>query len=206
MFKKIKSFYLENMDLVNKFWLNQIAMSILGIMVCLPMVMLGNAGLIIASVFASAFFLCLLYDNAWDRGFKDSNKVSNKRLEFRPLHGAKVAVFAYAPSLFFLSLWALSVIFNVFGIEVFNSVGVIGKAVVELFCNGTYLGIAYVLLEYIEEPYSIFVVAMCFLPAIGAYGLGYRLGLADKQIKTFFGMKPALGEGAKKPTQRKSSH
>ena len=104
MFKKIKNFYIENMDLVNKFLLNQIVMSILGIMVCLPMAMFGDAAMILASVFASVFFACLLYDNAWDKGFKDSNRVSNNRLKYRPFHGAKVALFAYAPSLLFLLL------------------------------------------------------------------------------------------------------
>lgn len=203
LFKNIKTFYFDNMNLINKFWLNQIALSILGIMVCLPMPSFGTAALIIASLFSAIFFISLLYDNAWDEGFKDSNRVSNGRLPLRPFHGAKIAVFAYAPSILFWVLWAVPTLLNCIGVETLNAFGVVGKTLVLFFCNGTYLGLVYTTLNYIDEVYLLLIALVCFIPAIISYGLGYRLGLADKQIKTLFGFKPALGDGAKKPEKSK---
>ncbi len=185
------------MKLINKFLLNQIAMAIFGVMVCLPMPMFGKVALIIASLVAALFFVALLYDNAWDEGFRDSNRISNGRLNFRAFHGARVALFAYIPTILFWSIWAVSVVLNRLGVEFLNSVGAVCKAIVVFFCNATYLGIVYTFNNQVNEVALLLSELVCLLPAVIAYFLGYRLGIIDKQIKTVFGIKPTLGEGAK---------
>lgn len=200
-FKAIKNFYIENMKLVNKFILNQIALSIFGFMVCIAISSFGEWEGIITSVFASLFFCALLYDAAWDEGARDRNRVSNGRLPFRPFHGAKVALFAYIPSLIFILPGVVSTILRLNGVHFLETVEVICKAITMVLGFGTYLGIAYAFTSA-DLEISMLIFAACIIPAVVAYYLGYRLGLADKQLKTLVGMKPSLGYGAQKQKKK----
>lgn len=215
-FKGIKNFYFDNMKLVNKFWINQIAMSIFGIMVCGALSSFGTTWAIVASALSSFFFAALLYDNAWDEGFRDRNRVTNGRLKFRPFHGAKIALFAYIPTLIFLIPAVISTIIRLCGKDIMSSVEAVCKAVI-LLTNGTYFGIFIGTspVEYTQtngvtqvtgDDISMLIAVACLIPAVFAYLLGYRLGLADKQIKTVFGAKPALSADTKKAKDNKNTH
>lgn len=206
LFSTIKSFYFDNMKLIHKFLLNQFALSIFGMMVCVSISAFSDTAMFVASVLASLFFVSLLYDSAWDEGARDRNRVTNGRLPLRPLHGAKVALFAYIPTLVFLIPSLISSFLRLADIHFLDPIEWVGKWIVLFFCNGTYLGIAFVANEIpMNNGYdvSMFISVLFLLPAIAAYALGYRLGLADKQIKTLFGMAPALGDGAKKEPKNK---
>lgn len=208
LFNSIKEFYVDNMKLVNGFVLNQLALSVFGFMVCIAMSEISETVSIITSILASLFFCSLLYDSAWTEGDRDRNRVSNGRLPLRPLHGAKVALFAYIPTFIFLIPGLITNILNIFGITVFDTLNLICKAILMIFGFGTYLGITYSAIAVFITPgefdyVSMFVFAACTIPAIVSYALGYRLGLADIQLKTLIGMKPSLGEGAYKNKGRK---
>ncbi len=202
-FVTLKNFYFDNMKLVNKFLLNQIALSIFGLMVCIPLQALGKSmgsdnpeftGKLyttIGSILASLFFLYLLYDNAWDEGVRDRNRVSNGRLAYRPFFGAKVALVAYIPTLVFVVPGVISAILRFFDLQFLAGVELVCQAIVMIFFGGTYVGIVFTF----NTPHNIvmLIYALCLLPAIFAYMLGYRMGLNDKQLKTYIGMKPTLG-------------
>ncbi len=205
-FKGIKTFYLDNMKLINKFLLNQIAISIMGMMVSIALSAINRAAMLAGSLVTSLLFVSLLYDNAWDEGARDRNRVSNGRLKYRPFHGAKVALFAYIPTLIFIIPGVFNSTLRLFGIHLIDSVEAICKAVVLFFLNGSYLGFVYAANDTLINngvDISLFVALACLIPGIVAYLLGYLMGLKDKQIKEYLGMKPSLGDGAKKPTNNK---
>ena len=201
MLKKIKSFYTENMKLIHKFLLNQVAISIFGFTVILATSALSPTAMMISTVFASLFFVSLLYDSAWEEGERDRNRILNGRLEKRPLHGMKVALFAYIPTFLFVIPAFILTLFAVFGIRFWRPVLMVCTAVSLFVCNGMYLGFSNALAGVFPTGYVLFT-PLFLIPGILAYTLGYYLGIKDIQLKTFIGMKPTTGSPEKKKKRK----
>ncbi len=187
------NFYKNNMRLIHKFVLNQIAMSLFGFMVIIAMSAFDTDGShifeLIATAFAAAFFLSLTYDNAWDAGAHDRNKITNNRMLFKPLFGTKIAAFAYLPTALFVLIGLLVSLFSAFGVSFLNGVGFACNTVAAFVCHGMYLGVTALIAK--TSLYALCLAAL-MLPAIAVYTLGYYLGAKDKQIKTiFFGAAPS---------------
>lgn len=196
--KKFKNFYLDNMKLIHKFLLFQLAMALFGFTVILSSSAFGNTAAVIATVAATLFFTALLYDAAWEEGERDRNRILNGRLKKRPLHGAKVALFSYIPTMFFVAIDAVLTVVMLCGASLpkfFELVLTVSNAILLFLAFGMYLGFSYVLADFVPRAYTLFFVLYA-IPAVLAYGLGYYLGTQDKQIKTLFGMKPSLGKPA----------
>lgn len=193
----MKNFYTKNMKLIHKFLLNQIALSLFGFMTIMSMSSFGRTAMYVTTVFAVLFFAALLYDNAWDEGARDRNKISNGRLNPRPFHGVKLALFSYIPTLLFLIPLLILSFISILGVNGLDTVISIFKAIVIFIPNGMYLGFSYGLPDIFPETQCFFYV-LYLIPAVVAYGLGYYLGTEDKQIKCFFGMAPTTDEPKKK--------
>ncbi len=193
----MKNFYLGNMKLIHKFLLNQLAMSLFGFMTIIAMSAFGDIAMYVTTVIAACFFVSLLYDNAWDEGARDRNKITNNRLSPRPFHGVKVALFAYIPTYLFLVPFVVLTAISLMGYTAVDSVAAVFKAFTIFLCNGMYLGISYGLPDIFPQTYGFFFV-LYLIPAILGYGLGYYLGTKDIQLKTYFGMAPTTDQPIKK--------
>ena len=193
----MKTFYSNNMKLIHKFLLNQFALSLFGFMTIMAMSSFGTMAMYVTTVLAALFFASLLYDNAWDEGARDRNKIFNGRLTARPFHGVKVALFSYIPTLVFLIPLLVITIVSLAGVNALDSLMSVLKAIVIFIFNGMYLGFSYGLPDIFPETQCLFYI-LYLLPALIAYGLGYYLGTEDKQIKTFFGLAPTTDEPKKK--------
>lgn len=189
MIFKAKRFYLDNMKLIHKFLLNQFAISLFGFMVIIALSALSQSAMIIATICSALFFTVLLYDTAWDEGVHDRSKITNGRLEERPMHGMSVALFAYIPTLLFVIPTIVLTLISYLGYNIVDSALTVLTTISLFLCNGMYLGFSYLLAGTFPELYQLFFIAF-LLPAVFAYGLGYYLGIKDCQIKTLFGMKP----------------
>lgn len=200
MFLKIKNFYLNNMKLIHKFLINQIAISIFGFTVIIAASLINTTAMTIATACAGLFFCALLYDSAWEVGAKDRNKVINGRLEERPAHGAFVALFSYIPTLVFVVPTAIFCLLSLCGVHFFDAVLAVFTPISIFLCNGMYLGFSWLLAGAFPNAYQLFFV-IYLIPAVFSYWLGYMLGLKDKQIKTLLGMKPSTGAPSK-PKQK----
>lgn len=193
----MKKFYTDNMKLIHKFLLNQLAMTLFGFMTIIAMSSFGEIAMYITTFLAAFFFLSLLYDNAWDEGARDRNKITNGRLSPRPMHGVKVALFSYIPTYLFLIPFVVLTFISLMGVTSVDAVAAVFKAFVIFLCNGMYLGFSYGLPDLFPQTYGFFFI-LYLIPAIVAYGLGYYLGTEDVQIKTKFGMAPTTDEPKKK--------
>lgn len=193
MFNKLKNFYLDNMKLIHKFLLNQIAIGLFGFMVIISTSMMSQTAMIIATVCAALFFCALLYDGAWEEGARDRNRILNGRLKKRPFHGAAVALFAYIPSMLFVIPSVVLTLISLAGVSAVDGVLTVFTTISLFVCNGMYLGFSWMLAGAMPKAYPLFFL-LYFIPAVFAYFLGYYLGTEDVQIKTFFGMKPTTGD------------
>ncbi len=200
-------FYKDNMRLVHKFWLNQFAMSLFGFMVIITMSSFdaenSNMFELMATVVAALFFVSLLYDNAWDAGARDRNKITNGRMAFQPLYGVKVALVSYFPTAAFLLFGLLTGVLKLFDISFLDSVGYVCNTIVMFIAHGMFLGFsglfadAFVNTSIYPFVHPLFLFAL-MLPAVTAYGMGYYLGAKDLQIKTVFGAAPSNDAPKKK--------
>ena len=195
-------FYKDNMKLVHKFVLNQVAIGLFGFMVVFVMSSFGFAAEMAATVFSTLFFLSLLYDNAWDEGARDKNRISNGRMEFKPFLGAKIALMAYIPTFVLLFFSLVNGILELFGITFMNGVCLVTNAIVLFFSHGMYLGFSSWYNTLLGTGYSSIFLTLFFfalmIPAIFAYTLGYYLGAKDLQIKMLFGAAPSNDAPKKK--------
>lgn len=193
--KNIKKFYVDNMKLIHKFLIFQVAMALFGFTVILSASAFGETAALAATTGASVFFLALLYDSAWEEGARDRNRIINGRLKKRPLHGAYVALFAYIPTYVFVLPCAVLTVLLLCGTSLpdfFGSVLTVCKSILIFFCHGMYLGFTSCFADLSPNGFPLFFL-LYPLPAMVAYGFGYFLGAEDKQIKTVFGMKPSTG-------------
>ncbi len=205
------NFYKDNMRLVHKFLLNQFAFSLFGFMVIITVSSFDAEGSnmmeLIATAVAALLFLGLLYDNAWDAGAHDKNKITNGRMEFKPFYGTLVALVSYIPTAVFALLGLITGILNLFDVHVFDSVGFVCNTIAMFVGHGMYLGYSGLFADAaVNSPYySLFHAMFLFvlmIPAIVAYALGYYLGAKDKQIKTLFGAAPTNDAPRKKDSTK----
>ena len=76
-----------------KLFLTQIAIAILGLV--LSFSTSSNSMLFfVSSLFAAFFYICLLYSEGWELGAKDRPRITNGRLKFDPIKGARLSLFS----------------------------------------------------------------------------------------------------------------
>ncbi len=185
MFNKIKMIYTANSTLFRKFWVNQFAISMLGLMVTWPMNVLNSNhpefGIIpelAAFLFCGGLFCFLIYDLFYQLGAKDYIKVNHQNAVYDKYKALKITAVAYIPTIF---VTVLAYIFY------FANVGN-GYAVTSLILNviihAMYSGLFFILpssMNIIAFPISI---AITFFFAF----LGYYLASHDKYLRSFFGI------------------
>lgn len=188
----MKKFYLENMSSIHKFIINQIALSLFGIMITWPVSDKSLTLILIMGCFSSVFFCYMQYDNLWSLGALHRNRVINKRMEYTPLYGLKISLFAYIPSALIVLLCYISRIFP--GVTFFDNLYLIMDVIFTFLLNGMYSGFQIALNTVVGDSFATllpWIFPLFFVPGIAVCALAYYLGVNDKQIKCFFGMKPS---------------
>lgn len=191
--KKFFNLYVTYSKYVFKFWVNQVSMSIFGVIVSLAAVATGNTAVVIGSmVFSIGFFVFLQYDMMFMKGLEDSVR---NRESFQPnqLEGLKIGLLSYAPTF----LFALILIIVYFcGFEAYA----IFKFIFIFFFHGSYNGTFWLLGNMIPDP---IVIVLTFIPGLAATTLGYFLGLRDKPFRSFFGIPVKPTKPNKQKTNKK---
>ena len=147
---------------------------------------------IVLSVFATLFYLTLLYNAGWEYGSKDKIKLDSGRYTKVPAKGAIMSLAANSVNILLaLIVIAFTAIYLASGSEALYSIaGVI--IVIIRFTSAMYLGIIQAIFAALPEgaatTYLWETVGYAVLPvlAIGATQLGYALGLRDYRLVYLF--------------------
>lgn len=177
------NFFRENSYLIVKMMVNQLGMTIFGLLLQTASVV-NDMLIIITSVFATVFYLVLLYTMTWEIGAKDKIRVDGGRLNPFPLKGAVLSAIANIPNLI---LGVISVIGWAFMDKITqepewaaNMYGV-GNAIARLL-NGMYIGIIQTV-----SPNNPVMLLIIIIPAIIVSGGGYYFGLRGFSFTNLFG-------------------
>ena len=87
------NFLKENSYLIFKMFVNQLGMTMFGLV--LSMATSQNETLfLISSIFAVVFYMVLLYTMTWDVGYAEKVRIDGKRLKYRPMKGLLISLCA----------------------------------------------------------------------------------------------------------------
>ena len=200
----MKEFFKKNGHLIWRLILNQIGLTIFGLMTSMTAAAVGNmfrdqSGnaqriyMVWTSVFAIVFYLFIDYVAIKEEGQRDKIRVDAGRIAYEPLRGVKIALVASSLNLL------LAVIINVCGLlgsESFTALEWAGNAcgiskLLALVLQAMYWGVLIGLpgVGTVSDIPSLlyFVIP---LPALIVSSLGYLAGLKDvsliRRIKKFF--------------------
>ena len=144
------------------------------------------------SVFATLFYLALLYTAAWEFGAKDKLRIDSGKYRKQPLKGPFMSLFANVPNLV-LAIGALVcfLIYSAAASEVAYSIFAVLNSLMR-FISAMYIGIIQGIFSFLPDDSSMtwlcetvaFAVSPIF--AIAATQLGYSLGLREFRIISLF--------------------
>jgi hypothetical protein len=191
LYNKTKEFFIENRTIIKKFWINQFASSLLGIMVTWPFTNYSNnhpeIGILpelIAFLFCGGFFCYLIYDVMYEIGAKDYVRVHHQNAVYEPNKALKIIMFAYIPTII---LTLLGVIFFVVG---YGNGFAIVSFTLNIVIHAMYMGLFAILpvnLNVIAFPVSILITTL-------AGCLAYYLSTHDKTLRGILGIKVKVKE------------
>lgn len=168
-----------------KMFVNQFAISIMGAMLSMATVNTEDAIVIFVSIFAIAFYLFLIYTQAWELGAKDKISVDIGKKEYKPLTGLAVSAVANIPN--FIIAITFFFVLQVFPMsEVAANVRTIAS-LFNMLLEGMYLGVLTTV--KIGERTLLTFWWMYFLitiPAMLTSWLAYYLGHKNKKFTTLF--------------------
>ena len=177
--------------------LNQFGMMIFGLVLSFATAGVGNSEsnklLLLVSIFATGFYMVLIYAMMWEQGARDIIRVESGRMKLDKLYGMKVAVCANIPNLILATLVFVGFIFGHLGDSqaAANLYGV--SYTVSSFVQATYLGI----IKAVFAPFDIsqtstllfrsLVYFFTVIPSVLTSAVAYILGC--KNFKLFTGKK-----------------
>ena len=182
----LKEFFITNSKQFRKFWVNQIAMSLLGVMVTLPMLTLENnhpeIGVwpeLLAAVFCGGMFCFLVYDVMYALGAKDYIRVTHQNAEPDPLKAVKICVIAYSPTIL---VTLCAVIFRLFDLaDAYGVVSIIMNMVIHAMYSGLFF--------YLPDTVNVIAFPIGILVTLFFGWLGYFMSTHDKSLRGVFGIK-----------------
>lgn len=180
------NFLKENSYLIFKMLVNQIGMTMFGLMLSMA-THENNTLLLITSIFAVLFYMVLLYTMTWDAGYAEKIRIENNRLRFVPLKGLYMSLVANIPNII---LGVLAVI-GYYGSVLENgvpaspewAVNLYGTAkIIALFIQGMYSGIV-----GLYFPATPWILLLIVVPALVTCTVAYIAGVKGKRITRFGG-------------------
>ena len=190
---KALGFLKENSYDIVRLFVNQIGINLFALVLYTALNVFENKdtalGVRIAmSVFATGFYLVLLYTAAWEYGAKDRIRVDSGRYAHKPGKGALMSLIANIPNLL---LAVPAVIFMIIhmtaGNEVLYSAFVVLNTLIR-FTSSMYLGIlqgAFIAFEASTNLYFLLqTVGYAIVPAFAILSthIGYSLGMKELRI------------------------
>lgn len=183
---KVKAYFTANNTVIQKFWINQFASSLLGIMITWPLIIFSNRhpsfGMLpelAALTFCGGFFCFLIYDIIHEVGIKDNVRINHQNATYDPYKALKLITFSYIPT----------IIFTVLGVVFFVSGYGDGFAVVSIVMNiaihAMYSGLFFILPENI----SVLAFPISILITVFFGCLAYYLGVRNKTLRGVLGFK-----------------
>ena len=177
------NFYKENMKMIHKCWVNQIAMSAFGLMVTLPIHALsqnkgyGNLPIIAVSIFAIGFYCFINYDAFWDWGTRVSLKSKNNQ-NSSPKLALKIGMFAYIPTAILTVAMILFYYISSLGdVALAGNISGVCSLLLSVIVHGMYNGLMWVL----TAKYSILFILFLIPMPLTCY-LGYSIGSKGKKL------------------------
>lgn len=188
----MREFFSENGKIVVKLMLNQFGAAVLGLMVTMA-ASSSSTLMLFASIFASVFYVALLYSVVWEKGGQDRIKVDGGRAAYKPFKGLLLALIANIPNLVLAILIAVGKYFGStdgpFGFEWAGNIYAMSNAICRLW-NGMYLGLIQTYIPF--NPIAHFID---ILPALFVCGAGYYIGLRNARILGIFDLKKPKKNG-----------
>jgi len=135
-----------------------------------------------SSIFATGFYLVLLYTMSWEAGAKDKIRVDGGRLNPTPLKGVLLSLIANIPNILLGVLSVFGWIFYdpvltepVWAGNLFGVCNVFSRMI-----NSMYIGIIQTVLP--DNPIMLIIISF---PAVIASGIGYFIGLHGFSLFNF---------------------
>ena len=192
-------FLKENSYDIVRLYINQVGITIFSLVLYTSIGFINDATLnvqlkIWLSVFATVFYLALLYTAAWEFGAKDKIKIDSGKLSRAPMKGAVMSLVANAPN-FVLAIFTILmiVIYILGGTEGFYSAFGVFNLLLR-FTNAMFLGVIQGIFSGISDEYLSYVwqsVAYLIMPlfSVAATQIGYSLGERNIRILAAFSTK-----------------
>lgn len=159
---------------------------------------------VLLSVFATLFYLVLLYFAGWEFGAKDKIRIESGKYKAVPFKGALLSLWAnilnFALAIFSVIFFSVSM---AGGSDWFDTVARIFNMVLR-FIASMYHGMVQGIISSmpVGESFTYFIEAICFallpLLAVAATQLGYSLGVRNIKISSVFKGNPKPDSGEKK--------
>ncbi|MBQ2863200.1 MAG: hypothetical protein IJE84_03405 [Clostridia bacterium] len=178
-----------------RLFLTQVAIAVLGLVLSFS-TSSSNMLFLVSSIFASVFYVCLLYSEGWELGAKDRPRITNNRMRFDKIKGVRLSLLSNVPNFIMVLLLFISFFLGSrsgAGIELFGSIYAIDlyiqRTISAMYMGiNTYFapyeireGIKYIASDTIYQPlfYTISII-----PSVCAVGLGYYMGANDRKLMT----------------------
>ena len=180
----MKEFWKSNSYNIVKCFLNQIAITMFGLMIAFA-TMQNETFLLVGSLFSIGFYLFLTYYMFWEIGGKDRIQEDSGRRQKTPLRGLIVSLIAYIPMILMAILLLVTYPYG----ETLESAGNLYMVINMLtrFLHAMYLGLATL---YSPENPIVWLLVCLPMPVVAQFG--YMLGNRNFRILGLFGIKPNL--------------
>lgn len=180
----MKEFFKENSYNFVKCILNQVAMTMFGLMLAFATIQ-NETYLLISSLFSIAFYLFLTYIMFWEIGGKDRIREDNGRKKKTPMHGFLICLVANIPNLIMgiiICLTKNAAAANEAAGNIYFVVNMLARGL-----EAMYLG-----LITLYSPNNPIAFLLICLPAPIMAEIAYLLGNHNFRIAGIFGIKPNL--------------
>ena len=183
-----------NSYMIVKMLLNQFGVMLLGIILVNILTAKTPALRIFASLYATLFFMYLLYVMTWEAGAKDRIRADAGYIRLDRLAGLKLSLCANIPNFLLALLMVIGFLFGSLFMQEAWAQGMFGIAHVAAVCwESMYTGFINAVLDpEITSSMSVgYVIAYALapLPLLAASGVGYLMGSSNKRLLGFLSAK-----------------
>ena len=180
----MKEFWKANSYNIIKCLLNQIAITMFGLMIAFATTQ-SETMLLIGSLFSIGFYLFLTYYMFWEIGGKDRIQEDSGRRQKTPVRGLVISLISYIP-MFLMAILMLIIHPYTNTVEAAGNTFTIINMLTR-FLHAMYLGLA-----QLYSPNTPIVWLLVCFPAPVVAQVGYMLGNRNFRILGLFGIKPNL--------------
>ena len=180
----MKEFWKSNSYNIVKCILNQVAITMFGLMIAFA-TMQNETMLLVGSLFSIGFYLFLTYYMFWEIGGKDRIHEDSGRREKTPVRGLLVSLISYIPMIVMAILMLIVYPYTETVEAAGNTYAIVNT--LTRFLHAMYLGLA-----QLYSPNNPIVWLLVCLPAPVVAQFGYMLGNRNFRILGLLGIKPNL--------------